>query len=208
MTPIEKTIREQRLIPVLRGNYNKHSLDLTIEALLSNDVTLVEFTLNNPQPFELIEYLCTQYPSLSVGAGTVLNETNARMAIDAGAKFLVSPGLHPLAELDFSDDNLLVIPGVQTASEVTFAFNNDKKIQKLFPASPGGTSLLRNLAGPFADVSFIPTGGVNPKNAAEFLRAGAIAVGIGSALFTPAIDREKLASQLENLLADLRSSVV
>ena len=121
-----------------------------------------------------------------VGAGTVLNVETARACLDAGARFITSPGLN-LATVEFvAKQGVTVLPGVLTPSEVMAALNAGADFVKIFPCGPiGGAAYIRALRAPFPTVPFIASGGVNQQNAAEYIHAGVIAVGIGAHLIPP-----------------------
>lgn len=115
----------------------------------------------------------------TVGAGTVVSVGQAGQAVDAGAEFLVSPHLDPeLLEWAVAHD-IPLIPGALTPTEIVAARRHDPPAVKVFPAHVGGPQYLRSLLAPYPDLQLIPTGGVNGDNAAEYLAAGAAAVGVG-----------------------------
>jgi 2-dehydro-3-deoxyphosphogluconate aldolase/(4S)-4-hydroxy-2-oxoglutarate aldolase len=117
-----------------------------------------------------------------VGAGTVVTEEHARLAADAGARFLVSPGTTPELTASMKDTGLAVMTGALTPSEVMHALALRTDVVKIFPASLGGPSYVKALRGPFPDAPLMPTGGVTPQNVAEWVDAGAIALGAGGDL--------------------------
>jgi 2-dehydro-3-deoxyphosphogluconate aldolase/(4S)-4-hydroxy-2-oxoglutarate aldolase len=118
-----------------------------------------------------------------VGAGTVLNAEQADICIDAGARFLISPGLAPEVIRTAAKHGVLAIPGAFTPSEVMAAMELGVEVIKIFPCgSGGGPSHIKALRGPFPDCHFIPTGGVGLKNAEDYFSAGAFALGIGAEL--------------------------
>ncbi len=118
-----------------------------------------------------------------VGAGTVRTAAELEDAVRAGAAFLVSPGLNPSMARAAQAAGVLLVPGVYTASEVDRALGLGLQLLKLFPAVPAGPEYLAALRQPFPDARFMPTGGVGPENAAAFLQAGAVALGMGSSIF-------------------------
>jgi 2-dehydro-3-deoxyphosphogluconate aldolase/(4S)-4-hydroxy-2-oxoglutarate aldolase len=146
-----------------------------------------------------------------IGAGTVLNSEQATACLDAGAQFLVSPGLS-IAVLETAKQRAtLAIPGALTPTEIMLATSQGAKLLKIFPCgSLGGAKYLKSLRGPFPDISFIPTGGVNASNAAEFLAAGAFALGVGSELVDSAALREgkfdKITNAAKQLVAVVQSA--
>ena len=125
------------------------------------------------------------HPQVLLGAGTVLTPAHAEEAVTAGARFLVSPGTVPDLARTMLGTGALVLSGALSPSEVMVAVGLGVHVVKLFPSSLGGPAYLRALRGPFPDVDFCPTGGVDPGNLGDWLAAGAVAVGAGGEL-TPA----------------------
>jgi 2-dehydro-3-deoxyphosphogluconate aldolase/(4S)-4-hydroxy-2-oxoglutarate aldolase len=135
----------------------------------------------------VISELARNNPDLLVGAGTVLNLESAQRCLDAGAKFLTSPGLK-LEIVEFAiKHNVVVIPGALTPTEIVAAWDAGADFVKVFPcAAVNGPSYIKSLKVPFPDIPLIASGGVNQKTAAEFIFAGATALGIGRDLIQPA----------------------
>lgn len=157
------------IVPVIALDRVEDALPLA-EALLEGGIGLMEITLRTEAALACIEIISSKMPQMHAGAGTVTNAKEFQNAIDAGSKFVFSPGIS--AEiLEFSKtNNQTLIPGVCTASEVMFAQNNGFLHCKLFPATvAGGTEALKAFAGPFANMRFCPTGGVSLQNIKSFL---------------------------------------
>jgi len=153
---------------------------------------VVEITMTVPDALLIIrEVVRSIGQRVLVGAGTVTNAAEARECLDAGARFLVSPGLSlPVFELARTLGRLAV-PGALTPTEVMAAREAGARVIKIFPCgSVGGAKYLKALSGPFPDLRFIPTGGVSPSNVGEFFAAGAFAVGMGSDLIDARAIRE------------------
>jgi 2-dehydro-3-deoxyphosphogluconate aldolase / (4S)-4-hydroxy-2-oxoglutarate aldolase len=153
------------------------------EALLAAGIGCFEITLNEPEADALgsIALLARRFEGrLLVGAGTVLSIGAAERAIDAGATFLVSPHTDEALVAWAAGRGVPAFPGALTPTEIVRAWNAGAAAVKLFPASAVGPSFLRELRGPLPQVPIVPTGGVSADNAADFLRAGAVAVGLGS----------------------------
>lgn len=159
------------------------------DALLAGGIGAFELTLNEPEDVSLaaIEaaaaYATGLGGSMAIGAGTVLSLDAARRAVDAGASFLVAPHLDPDVVYWASDRGIPMLPGAATATEVLAAWRAGAAAVKVFPASAVGPSFLRELRGPFPDIPLQPTGGITVENAGDYIRVGAIAVGMGSWLF-------------------------
>jgi 2-dehydro-3-deoxyphosphogluconate aldolase/(4S)-4-hydroxy-2-oxoglutarate aldolase len=143
----------------------------------------VEVTFTLPCADEAIARLRKDHPDALVGAGTVRTVAELEAAIGAGAQFLVAPGLNAELMEQAQRRGVLMIPGVFTASEVDLALRLGAGILKLFPAEPAGPDYLASLLQPFPAVRMIPTGGISARNAPAYLKAGAVAVAMGSSLF-------------------------
>ncbi len=139
-------------------------------ALVAGGCPLVEVTLRTPAALDAIRAIAAEAPDAIVGAGTVLNASDLEAVIKAGAKFAISPGLTPHLLSAGSHSPIPFIPGSGGASDVMLGLEHGYSRFKLFPASVvGGASMLKALSGPFPDVVFCPTGGVNMANARDFL---------------------------------------
>ena len=158
------------------------------DALVSGGVLAFEITLNEPVAGALraIESVADRAPALAIGAGTVLSIDHAQLAIDAGATLLVMPHTDPELVAWAASRGIPTLPGAATPTEVLAAWRAGAAAVKLFPASVLGPAFVRECAGPFPDIPLVPSGGVNPDTAADFIRAGAIAVGVGSWLIADA----------------------
>lgn len=151
-------------------------------ALADAGVTAFEITLNAPVDDALAGIaLCARRfgDRMRVGAGTVRSIADARRAIEAGATFLVSPHTDVALVRWAAERGIATFPGAFTPTEIVTAWDAGATAVKLFPATVGGPGYLRELRGPLPEIPLIPTGGVTAENAAEFLRAGAVAVGLG-----------------------------
>ena len=137
-----------------------------------------------PGAVEVITALAKDCGSeILIGAGTVRNADAARRCLDAGAQFLVSPGTNPKVIEVAAQRDVVIMPGALTPTEVDFAWQLSVDYVKIFPCSAvGGPSYIKALKGPFPDVRLVPTGGVNLETAADFLKAGSIALGVGGEL--------------------------
>jgi 2-dehydro-3-deoxyphosphogluconate aldolase / (4S)-4-hydroxy-2-oxoglutarate aldolase len=170
------------------------------ETVYNAGIPVAEITMTVPGAIDVISDLATRYPDMVVGAGTVLDQETARRCVDAGAKFLTSPGL-VLDVVDFALKNeIVVFPGVLTATEVIMAWKAGVDFIKIFPcAQVGGDRYIRALKVPFPNVPLIASGGVNQQTAANFILAGATALGIGSEL----IPKEALMRRQEAWIGEL-----
>jgi 2-dehydro-3-deoxyphosphogluconate aldolase/(4S)-4-hydroxy-2-oxoglutarate aldolase len=158
------------------------------EALCAGGLDIVEVTLRTPAALEGIGRVASAYPAAFVGAGTVRNTRDAARALDAGARFIVSPGTDPETIAFCRDRGVLVVPGACTPTEVQAALRAGAELVKFFPAeASGGVPFLQALTGPFADVSFVPTGGINASNLARYLSIPQVAACGGSWMAPPAL---------------------
>ena len=185
---IEKSsefVFEQGLVAIVRGNFPTAKLIQFGDALLASPVLVVEVTLNTPGALEGIKLLRERFgDKMLIGAGTVRTVAQFQEAVAAGAQFTVSPNLDiPTVEASLAAD-ILHLPGVFTPTEAQQAYVAGCKVVKLFPSEIVGPRYLKAIRAPLDDIKFIPTGGITPDNVGEYIRAGAAAVGLGSALIT------------------------
>jgi len=185
----KKTLEEAVLIPVLRAGsiQTGHAL---VDAMMAGGVTMVEVTMTVPNALTLLRELKQRHGDrLLLGSGTVTDAAQAEATIDAGAEFVVSPSLHLDVIAKTKELGRISIPGALTPTEVITAWRAGADYIKIFPCSAmGGASYLKSLLAPFPELKLIPTGGVTLQTAADFLKAGARALGVGTDLVnTPAI---------------------
>jgi 2-dehydro-3-deoxyphosphogluconate aldolase / (4S)-4-hydroxy-2-oxoglutarate aldolase len=155
------------------------SADCAIDAGLA----AVEVTFTLSSAAAAIARLRERHPDVLVGAGTVRSDAELESAADAGAQFLVAPGLNPALLEAARRRRKTMIPGVMTASEIDLALREGAEILKLFPAEPNGPGYLASLLQPFPGARLVPTGGISAHNASAYLKAGAAAVAMGSSIF-------------------------
>jgi len=179
-------IRQLALVPVIRASSADEAMR-AIEALKEGGIDVLEITMTVPGAVKLIEQVAARYEKDAiVGAGTVLDAETARACILAGAKFVVSPGFNPATVELCRRYSVPVMPGALTPTEVLGAWQAGADMVKIFPCSAmGGASYIKALKAPMPQVDLIPTGGVNLQTAADFLNAGAGALGIGADLVDP-----------------------
>ena len=169
MSSITEWLKRARVIPVIVIDDAAHASSLA-EALASGGLPCAEITLRTAAGIEAIQRIADAWPDVMVGAGTVLSPEQAERAINAGATFIVSPGFNP-AVVDFCQERgTPVFPGVCTPTEIEMALAKGLTTVKFFPAAPmGGINYLRAIAAPYGMMQFIPTGGINSSNIAEYL---------------------------------------
>jgi Entner-Doudoroff aldolase len=176
-------LREARAIAILRANDNAIARE-ALAASVRGGFRVLEVTLSTPGAVEIIADVARD-DKLIVGAGTVLTVEQARAAVHAGARFLVSPVMDPDVIAEAGRLGVVAIPGCATATEMWNAHRAGAPLQKLFPAPAGGPTWLRAVLAPMPFLRVIPTNGVEAENAAEWLAAGAFAVGCVRSLFPP-----------------------
>jgi 2-dehydro-3-deoxyphosphogluconate aldolase/(4S)-4-hydroxy-2-oxoglutarate aldolase len=177
-----ETLRAARVVAVLRSDAYGDPLPLA-RALLAGGISVIEYTLTGRDALAAISVVREALAgTVTVGAGTVLEPGEADAAIAAGAEFVVTPAVRPRVVERSLGLRTPCVCGAFTATEVAAALDAGTRLVKVFPARLGGPDHLRDLAGPFPTAHFIPTGGVTTDNAAAYLRAGAVAVGIGGGL--------------------------
>ena len=181
-TPILDRLIAARLIGIVRLDDLELAVAAT-ECAVEAGLAAVELTFTMPGAAKAIDRLSRSHPEALVGAGTVRRAEELEAAVDAGAQFLVAPGLNPELKGAAERHKVLMLPGVYTASEVDLALRLGARLLKLFPAEPGGPAYMSALLQPFPDARFVPTGGISSRNAAAYLAAGAVAVAMGSSLF-------------------------
>jgi 2-dehydro-3-deoxyphosphogluconate aldolase/(4S)-4-hydroxy-2-oxoglutarate aldolase len=165
------------VIAIVRG----HPPDVVMriaDGLVAGGVTTVEVTLDSPHALSSIVALDDRGDVLA-GAGTVLDVAGADAAIDAGAAFLVAPGVDVAVIEAAAARGVPMLPGAFTATEVLTAWRAGAAAIKIFPAGPAGPGYLAALRGPLGDLPLVPTGGIDDRNAGAFMAAGAIALGVG-----------------------------
>lgn len=155
-------------------------------ALVTGGLPVIEITLRTAAAIDAIRAIAAEVPDAIVGAGTVLSVEHANKAVAAGARFIVSPGLHEPVVAAANQLGVPIIPGVSTATEAQQAWNLGLRVLKFFPAGlSGGVPMLKAFAAVFGDLSFMPTGGVSAKNLHEYLQLSSV-VGCGGSWLTPA----------------------
>ena len=178
------TLRKSPIVPLVQSNDPEVALE-TARALMLGGINVIEVVLRTTEALASLQKIAKELPLVSVGAGTVLNANQAEKAIDHGAKFIVSPGLNENVVSVSVANNMPVLPGVATATELQKAWNMDLRTVKFFPASlAGGPKMLKALSSVFKDMEFMPTGGVNAATLANYLSVPAV-LACGGSWLTP-----------------------
>ncbi len=208
---VTRRIGEVGIVPVVRAAGVEEARQ-AVDAILAGKIPVVEITMTVPGAVEVIRSVVRQFAGkVLVGAGTVVTREQALACLDAGAQFLVSPGLSIAMVRAARERNTLAVPGALTPTELMAAVAEGAEVVKIFPCgSVGGPKYLKALRGPFPNVKVIPTGGVNAGNAAEYIAAGAFAIGVGSDLVDTAALRqgkpEKIVAAAKELVAAVQGA--
>ena len=196
-----KQILQKRVVPVAVIDKLEDAVPLA-EALLAAGMDVIEVTFRTAAAADAIHAITQAHPDMLVGAGTLLDVGQVKQARAAGAKFGVAPGLNDVVVQASLAAGMPFVPGVATASEVERALELGCKLQKLFPADVlGGVKLLKALAGPYGHtgVKFIPLGGVNAQNMAEYLALPIVAAIGGSWIVDKKLIAEKKWNEITTL---------
>ncbi|SDK06345.1 bifunctional 4-hydroxy-2-oxoglutarate aldolase/2-dehydro-3-deoxy-phosphogluconate aldolase [Natronincola ferrireducens] len=177
-----KNIEKIGVVAILRKIQEEKVLDV-VEAIYEGGVNAIEVTFNTVGAERMITNIKKSFgDKLLVGAGTIINEEQANIAIEAGAEFILSPSLHYDVIKVATKNDIIAIPGVYTPTEMVLAHQWGADIVKLFPAGSAGTDYMKLVKAPLDDIPIMAVGGIDLSNTADFIKAGAIGVGIGSAL--------------------------
>lgn len=179
-----RAILRAKVVPIIRTASRDWAARVA-EVLADAGLGVIEVTFTVPDAAQVIRSLRSHFPGVLVGAGTVTHGAIAEQAVDAGAQFLLSPALSPGMVEVARRHGVLAVPGAFTPTEVLQALDHGAELVKIFPAEIGGPRHIRATLGPLPHARLLPTGGVTPENIAEWLNAGAAAVGIGTALVGP-----------------------
>ena len=172
-------VLETGVVAIIRAPSSELLTDVA-RALFDGGIDVIEFTLTVPNALEILAAVKKDLGKAAlIGAGTVLNLEKARAALTAGAEFIVSPALNPDVVRLCNRYDKLVMPGAFTPTEILAAWEAGGDIVKVFPSDIVGPNYLKAIKGPFPKIRLLPTGGVNLETLAEFIRAGACAVGVG-----------------------------
>ncbi len=177
---LQESIQQSGIVAVIR-HADATNIVKVVEALKAGGITAIEITVENEGGYEAIR-ACVSIADIALGAGTVLTLQQTHKSIQAGARFIVSPILDKAVVQYCVTNGIEVIPGVFTPTEIYQAIQAGAKTVKIFPAIQLGPSYLKNIKAPLPAVSFMVTGGIDFDNIADYIAAGAQAVGIGSQL--------------------------
>jgi len=204
-----RRIGEIGIVPVVRAS-SVEEANRAVEAISAGGIPILEITMTVPNAISVIRDLahnCGNY--VLIGAGTVTNAEQAESRSKAGAQFLGSPGRSLAAREGAKSHSMLAIPGALTPTELMNAQEHGASLVKIFPCgNVGGAKYLKSLKAPFPNAALIPTGGVNAANAADFITAGAFALGVGADLVDAKALREGNLQKIITAAQELVSAVV
>ncbi len=192
-------IKEAGVVAVLRGGSAAEVRQMA-ERAIEGGIKIIEITMTVPSALQAIEQLAAAYPEsgdVVIGAGTVLDPETARMTIYSGARFVVSPSFSRETMLLCNRYRIPLMPGTMTIQEIQTALEYGADVVKLFPGNLYSPEMIKSVHGPLPQANIMPTGGVNLQNLADWIKAGAFAVGIGSDL-----TKEAVAKNVFSLIAD------
>ncbi len=202
-----RRLKESPVLGIIRGA-PKDSIKGVMDACVAGGLRFVELTLNTENALSLIESASQQFSEdLCVGAGTVLSLTDVKLAVNAGAQFIVAPTLNIDVATYCVENEIAYFPGALTPTEIEKAWSAGAMMVKIFPASQMGTSYFNTVRGPFNELLLMAVGGVDSSNAVEYLKAGASAVAIGGSVFTISRMKNKEFGSIETAITDFVSTV-
>lgn len=170
------------------------------KALVAGGIRVLEVTLRTPAAIEVIKEIATNVPGALIGAGTVTNAQQLKQVTEAGAKFAISPGLTADLLDAANDGSIALIPGISSISELMVGLDKGYTHFKFFPAeASGGVPTLKSIGGPFPDVKFCPTGGINPGNYQDYLALNNVMCCGGSWLCPDALVKDKKWDEITKL---------
>ncbi len=202
MEKLIEQITKTGIVPVVVLNDAKDAVPLA-KALKNGGINCAEVTFRTDAAEESIKRIAKEFPDMLIAAGTVLTPKQADAAMAAGASFIVSPGLNPIVVKHCIDKGYPVIPGVCTPTEVETAMSLGLSYLKFFPAeAAGGVKMIKAMAAPYTKIKFMPTGGVNVKNVAEYLNCKAVFACGGSWMVPSDKVSEGKFDEIESLTAE------
>ena len=203
-------VKQQRVIAVIRASDLRVGENMA-QAVAAGGIKLIEITANSDRPWELIELLRAELPDCSIGTGTVLSLADVCNAIACGAEYIFTPHLDLSLIQAATTAAIPIVPGALTPTEIISAWQSGATAVKVFPIQAvGGVNYLQVLQGPIGQIPLIPTGGVTVTNAADFLAAGAVAVGLAGSLFPHSEivreDWQSMRDRASNLIMRIKTS--
>lgn len=182
-----ENISKSKIIPVVKVNTEENAVKIS-NSLIEKKINLIEITYRTENAGKCIKKISNSFSNIVVGAGTITNIAQAKDAIKNGAKFLVMPGFDKNTVKYAIKNNIPIIPGVATPTEIMAAMNMGLHVLKLFPCNiVGGIDFLKSIKGPFPQIKFIPTGGINENNFNDYLSLENV-IAVGGSWVVPPIE--------------------
>lgn len=182
-----ENISKSKIIPVVKVNTEENAVKIS-NSLIEKKINLIEITYRTENAGKCIKKISNSFSNIVVGAGTITNIAQAKDAIKNGAKFLIMPGFDKNTVKYAIKNNIPIIPGVATPTEIMAATNMGLHILKLFPCNiVGGIDFLKSIKGPFPKIKFIPTGGINENNFNDYLSLENV-IAVGGSWVVPPIE--------------------
>ncbi|AYM99043.1 bifunctional 4-hydroxy-2-oxoglutarate aldolase/2-dehydro-3-deoxy-phosphogluconate aldolase [Chryseobacterium sp. 3008163] len=211
MSVILQKIKDQKIVPLFYNESFEVSKN-TVKALYEAGIRVIEYTNRGIQALEnftkLKEFSATEFPGLLLGIGTVKNIKEMDDYANAEADFIITPVINEELVKHSVAKNINLIPGCFTPSDVNLAYQNGLRLVKIFPADALGKNYIKSIQPVFPGMNFMPTGGINAdvEDITEWLKGGAIAVGLGSSLVKTEFTTEQLTEKVQNLLQQLNQN--
>ncbi|XP_022747202.1 uncharacterized protein LOC111296962 [Durio zibethinus] len=195
-------IQDSAVIACLRANSAEQAMEAA-RAAVNGGIAVLEIVRSTPGVFEVLQTLVKEYPTKAFGVGTVLNAEDAKTAINAGAKFLMSPAMVKDIIVDVQDADILYIPGVMTPTEIFSAYNAGAKIVKVYPVSAlGGVQYISAIMKPFSHIPMVASQGITIDSVGDYIGQGAISVVLSDAIF----DKEAMSQNNFDVIHQLAKS--
>ena len=211
MNPIIQKIKDQKIVPLFYNESFEVSKN-TVKSLYDGGIRVIEYTNRGAQALEnftkLKEISSTEFPGLLLGIGTVKNTEEMDDYTNAKTDFIIMPVISRKLIKHSVKKNVLLIPGCFSPSDVNLAFHSGLNLVKIFPADALGKNYIRSIQHVFPGMNFMPTGGINAdvEDINEWMKSGAIAVGLGSSLVKSDFNEEQLTEKVKNLLQQLNQN--
>ena len=202
MNDMMKKLNKIGIVPVVVLDSAEDALPLA-EQLMEGGLPCAEVTFRTAAAEESIRRMAKAFPDMILGAGTVLSCEQADRAMDAGAKFIVSPGFNPRVTEHVLKKGVPMTPGICTPTEIEAALQFDLDVLKFFPAEPsGGLKMIKALAAPYVGINFMPTGGINAENVRDYLKYDRIVACGGSWMVSGKLVKEGRFDEIEKLVRE------
>ncbi|MCF6336066.1 MAG: bifunctional 4-hydroxy-2-oxoglutarate aldolase/2-dehydro-3-deoxy-phosphogluconate aldolase, partial [Spirochaetales bacterium] len=208
MDDVLKSLGEAGIIPVVKIENSSDSENLA-DALIAGGLPVAEITFRTDAAEDSIRIISKKFPEMIVGAGTVLAIEQVKQAVGAGAQFIVAPGFNPRVVEYCIANGIIIIPGVNSATQIEIAMEAGLEILKFFPAeASGGIGMIKGLSGPYGTIKFIPTGGINIGNLSSYLGLKAVHACGGSWMVPPELIAQGKFDEISRLSREAVSEVL